>query len=135
MSQEALASPQLVSVAPPPSLRLAYAFAQDSSLLDAKPTPWHVLHARSRGVVHESSRVPALQVASPGRCIQGSVQWVRCTRHRRLGRALCLVPWCGFVRPNVRDKRATTAGRQARAGENVLRTTGPGLVACRWCSA
>ena len=38
-------------------------------------------------------------------------------------------------RPNVRAKRATTAGRQARAGENVPRTTGPGLVACRWRSA
>jgi len=34
-------------------------------------------------------------------------------------------------RPNVRDKRATTAGRQARAGENVPRTARPGLVACR----
>jgi len=37
--------------------------------------------------------------------------------------------------PNVRAKRATTAGRQARAGENVRSTTGPGLVACRWRSA
>jgi hypothetical protein len=40
-----------------------------------------------------------------------------------------------FVTPNVRAKRATTAGRQTRAGENVPRTTGPGLVACRWRSA
>ena len=40
-----------------------------------------------------------------------------------------------FAWPNVRAKRATTAGRQARAGENVPRTTGPGLVACRWRSA
>ena len=32
-------------------------------------------------------------------------------------------------------KRATTAGRQARAGENVPRTARPGLVACRWRSA
>ena len=39
------------------------------------------------------------------------------------------------LRPNVRAKRETTAGRQARAGENVQRTTGPGLVACRWRSA
>ena len=37
----------------------------------------------------------------------------------------------GCVMPNVRAKRAVTAGRQARAGENVPRTTGPGLVACR----
>ncbi len=34
-----------------------------------------------------------------------------------------------------RAKRATTAGRQARAGENVPRTARPGLVACRWRSA
>ena len=40
-----------------------------------------------------------------------------------------------LVRPNVQAKRATTAGRQARAGENVPRTTGLGLVACRWRSA
>ena len=39
------------------------------------------------------------------------------------------------ARPNVRAKRATTAGRQARAGENVPRTARPGLVACRWRSA
>ena len=37
--------------------------------------------------------------------------------------------------PNVRAKRATTAGRQARAGENVPRTARPGLVACRCRSA
>jgi hypothetical protein len=42
----------------------------------------------------------------------------------------CLPAW-----PNVRAKRATTAGRQARAGENVPRTASPGLVACRWRSA
>ena len=42
---------------------------------------------------------------------------------------------CGIVLPNVRAKRATTAGRQARAGENVPRTARPGLVACRWRSA
>jgi hypothetical protein len=40
-----------------------------------------------------------------------------------------------FLMPNVRAKRAPTAGRQARAGENVLRTARPGLVACRWRSA
>ena len=37
--------------------------------------------------------------------------------------------------PNVRAKRATTAGRQRPAGENVPRTTGRALVACRWRSA
>jgi len=37
--------------------------------------------------------------------------------------------------PNVRAKGAPTAGRQARAGENVPRTARPGLVACRWRSA
>ena len=40
-----------------------------------------------------------------------------------------------FVKPNVRAKRAPTAGRQARAADNVHRTCGPGLVACRWRSA
>ena len=42
---------------------------------------------------------------------------------------------CDLRLPNVRVKRATTAGRQARAGENVPRTARPGLVACRWRSA
>ena len=37
--------------------------------------------------------------------------------------------------PNVRAKRATTEGRQARAGENEPRTVRLGLVACRWRSA
>lgn len=37
--------------------------------------------------------------------------------------------------PNVRAKRATTAGRQTRAGDNVPRTAGSGGVACRWRSA
>jgi hypothetical protein len=36
---------------------------------------------------------------------------------------------------NVRAKRVTTAGRQARPLENVHRTLRPGLVACRWRSA
>ena len=40
-----------------------------------------------------------------------------------------------FAMPNVRAKRAATAGRQARAGENVLRTASLGLVACRWRAA
>jgi hypothetical protein len=40
-----------------------------------------------------------------------------------------------FLMPNVRAKRATTAGHQARAGENVPRTARPGLVVCRWRSA
>ena len=37
--------------------------------------------------------------------------------------------------PNVRGKLAPTAGRRAQATENVHRTCGLGLVACRWCSA
>ena len=40
-----------------------------------------------------------------------------------------------LVMPNVRAKRATTAGRQRPDGENVPRTTGRALVACRWRSA
>ena len=39
------------------------------------------------------------------------------------------------VAPNVRAKRATPAGRQARVSENVPRTADSGLVACRWRSA
>ena len=52
-----------------------------------------------------------------------------------VGEKSCEVEHGVFVRPNVRAKRATTAGRQARAGENVPRTARPGLVACRWRSA
>jgi hypothetical protein len=37
--------------------------------------------------------------------------------------------------PNVRAKRATTAGRQGPATDNVQRTCGRALVACRWRSA
>ena len=40
-----------------------------------------------------------------------------------------------FMTPNVRAKRAATAGRQRPDGENVPRTTGRALVACRWRSA
>jgi hypothetical protein len=40
-----------------------------------------------------------------------------------------------LVMPNVRAKRATTAGSQRPAGENVPCTTGRALVACRWRSA
>ena len=36
--------------------------------------------------------------------------------------------------PNVRVEAGPTASHQPRAGENVQRTTGPGLVACRWAS-
>ncbi len=35
-------------------------------------------------------------------------------------------PQDDFPPPNVRAKRATTAGRQARAGENAPSATGPG---------
>ena len=54
---------------------------------------------------------------------------------RRQARFLLRQQTLGILKPNVRAKRATTAGRQARAGENVPRTTRPGLVACRWRSA
>ena len=44
--------------------------------------------------------------------------------------------WKGLVLPpNVRAKRATTVGRQGPVGENVHRTAGRALVACRWRSA
>jgi len=45
------------------------------------------------------------------------------------------VPLVVIAGPNVRAKRATTAGRQAPGSENVHRTTARGLVACRWRSA
>ena len=40
-----------------------------------------------------------------------------------------------LLRFNVRAKRATTVGNQARAGENVPCTARLGLVACHWRSA
>ena len=40
-----------------------------------------------------------------------------------------------FEGPNVRAKRAPTAGRQGPVGENVPRTADRALVACRWRSA
>ena len=54
--------------------------------------------------------------------LHGGAPWVRqeATSHLRCVKT-----------PNVRAKRSTTAGRQARAGENVPRTARPGLVACR----
>ena len=54
---------------------------------------------------------------------------------RRQAHFLLEPPQASVLMPNVRAKRATTAGRQARAGENVPRTARPGLVACRWRSA
>jgi len=36
------------------------------------------------------------------------------------------------VTPNVRGKRATTAGRQGPGWDNVPRTPTRALVACRW---
>ncbi len=58
-----------------------------------------------------------------------------CSIARRSRTSLPNDPLLPIALPNVRAKRATTAGRQAWAGENVQRTTGPGLVACRWRSA
>ena len=55
--------------------------------------------------------------------------------YRTKAAALASVLLARHEPPNVRAKRAATAGRQARAGENVPRTARPGLVACRWRSA
>ena len=44
-------------------------------------------------------------------------------------------PLCVFVMPNVRAKPEPAAGRQGPVGENVQRTAGRALVACRWGSA
>ncbi len=62
-----------------------------------------------------------------------AVSWLFSSR--RQAHFLLEPPLDPVLMPNVRAKRAPTAGRQARAGENVPRTTGPGLVACRWRSA
>jgi hypothetical protein len=76
--------------------------------------------------------MPALQaehVLIPSACgldVPNGDQWLR---FHSVGVVRMLL-----VLPNVRANRETTAGRQARAGENVPRTTGPGLVACRWLS-
>ena len=43
--------------------------------------------------------------------------------------------WLVFMKPNVRAKRATTAGRQGPVDDNVPRTADRALVACRWRSA
>jgi len=89
------------------------------------------LRFRLRGGTTEAGKVNA---ALPAEARWGSVS----------GRRACAAHDCDnqagvgsmfFVRPNVRAKRVTTAGRQARAGENVPRTARPGLVACRWRSA
>ena len=61
-----------------------------------------------------------------------AASWLFSSRRQALD--LLEHPICVFALPNVRAKGAPTVGRQARAGENVQRTTGPGLVARRWCS-
>ena len=53
----------------------------------------------------------------------------------RDGDLICALVGHADLRPNVRAKRATTAGRQARPQENVHGTLWPGLAACRWRSA
>jgi hypothetical protein len=69
---------------------------------------------------------------------QGSVPRVK-NSHFGLKKTLHFIPPRSspsiHMRFNVRAKRATTAGRQARACDNVRSTAGPGLVACRWRSA
>jgi hypothetical protein len=51
--------------------------------------------------------------------------------------ALALMAYCTacFALPNVRAKRATTAGRQAQGCDDAPCAAGLGLVACRWRSA
>ena len=69
---------------------------------------------------------------------EAEVGWMRAAAMPRRGCLFAAVSAAGSVflcLPNVRAKRSPTAGRQARAGENVPRTARPGLVACRWRSA
>ena len=73
-------------------------------------------------------------VADGGMAARGSAaSWLFSSRRKAL--ILLAQHMVCFALPNVRAKRATTAGCQARAGENVPRTARPGLVACRWRSA
>ena len=53
---------------------------------------------------------------------------VRNRQLERIGRRVVLVT------PNVRAEAGPTAGRQGPVGENVPRTAGRALVACRWAS-
>ena len=79
-------------------------------------------------------------------CLAASSYGSTLSWNSRLGRVVAV--WCTALRaadsagapqavlvlPNVRGNRATTAWRQRPDGENVLRTAGRALVACRWRS-
>ena len=77
--------------------------------------------------------VASSQRAAPKRTCGLAASWL--FNSRRQAHFLLDCHMAVVLMPNVRAKRATTAGRQARVGENVPRTASPGLVACRWRSA
>ena len=73
--------------------------------------------------------MPCLDFSWRGMAARGSAaSWMFSSRRKAL--ILLAHHMACFALPNVRAKRATTVGRQARAGENVPRTDSPGLVAC-----
>ena len=77
--------------------------------------------------------VASSQRAAPKRTCGLAASWL--LNSRRQAHFLLDCHMAVVLMPNVRAKRATTGGRQARADENVPRTARPGLVACRWRSA
>ena len=102
----------------PPTMLLT-AFAQ------AKPMPASVFAVLSRSacILAAASLFRAAVLLSEARI------------HVRCDSVEAMMTCCISARPNVRAKRAATAGHQAQGGENVQRTTDLGLVACRWRSA
>ena len=75
--------------------------------------------------------IPTLQSAH---CTTSRLRRVVAVRLTQSGALSAEQPLTCFLMSNVRVEAGPTASRQARAGENVPRTTGPGLVACRWAS-
>ena len=90
----------------------------------AKPVPVFVFAGPS-GAALSSAVCPDLRVAAVPECAGLLVPMLNIAAMR----ARCISAW-----PNVRANRAQTAWRQRPAGENVPRTAGRALVACRWCS-
>ena len=104
------------------SARVAFPIAPDSTADMISWTCWDDAMCQSVryiGVSH--SGAAGVRVFEPG---TSRVIEKRCVGH----------DGCS-ARPNVRAKRATTAGRQGPPAENVHRTCWRALVACRWRSA
>jgi hypothetical protein len=123
-----------------------HANASEATFLNALCAPWvtaEQVGLRRGGRFAERAALGSdafaslgLRVAAESRSCAVPARSAATTNWTTLRRRSALSVHTGAdARPNVRAKRATTAGRQARAGENVPRTARPGLVACRWRSA